>query len=1012
MNTRTTPKAQDNTWKDVSALATVVFCFGIAAGAAPTAFYVAPNGNDTWSGKLAEPAPQGNDGPFATLEKARDAVRALKAAGLQAPVDVVLRGGVYNLDKPLVLVPEDGGTKDCPITWRAKEGERVVLRGAKKITGWKLWKDGIYQADLKAQGLKGLQFHQLFYHSSTQPQAEFASRQVLARFPNVDPEHPRNGGNLYTAATSPKPRDQVAYIEGDIPFDQWKDMSQAEVVSTYMRGWQFCITPILSVDQQAHVLNVKQVRGQFLKLVRYFIQNVLDALDSPGEWYLDTKTSVLYFYPPDGKIEEGEVLVPLLDNIVEVRGALPYPYSALNVSYKGPRDKAPMPENAPAPKPVEFLNLRGLDFECAEQDALRIAGAQDCQVVSCRVTNVGNVGVNLGAATTSFWEEGNPRRVPATGQIAGAGGGGQILLFQDPCLRTRVAGCDVWSVGCEGIMLFGADNIAENCHVYNIGLYAKDAPCINLEGDRNVARKNTLHDCPRCAVFLKGVDNVVEFNDVHHTVLETCDMGAIRMVQRNAYLRGNIIRYNKVLYTQGYGFRWQDGMRYESPFFSWGVYLDDYTCGTTVEGNIIAGAGRGGVDIHGGGGNTVVNNVIVNAGTYQVDFMPMEANLGDYPHVYQGNRVERNILVCTNEGGVPYHFTRLPPDRPSMARNLIWPGQDRELQVMTSFNTVITGMKDWMAEGMDHDSVIGDPLFVDTAKDDYRLKPESPAWALGFKEIPVDQIGCYQSPERRTWPIAPNYDRVREKPVLHTAPDYNPAYEANRAPQAIPTGPVHEDFENDPVGARPKLGDLMAPTPSAIVVTEETASSGKHSLKFIDAPNLPSAWQPRLYYPLRFREGRVTCALDVRLDGKQPAAFYIDCRQYSGGGAVPRTKAGGKAPQAKGGGKAPQANAGGMEYLSGPMLHVRADGQLSAQKPLTRLPLGQWVHLELKMQLGQGAPAQTPLTVGIPGQPDQTFQVPHNSPEFQAFERIVIAGEADAAGVFYIDNVNISGEMD
>ena len=991
-----------------SALATLVLSFGVASGAAPTAFYVAPNGNDSWSGQVAEPAAQGKDGPFATLEKARDAVRALKAAGLQAPVDVVIRGGVYNLDKPLVLEPQDGGTKDCPITWRAKEGERVVITGAKKVTGWKPWKDGIFQSDLKAQGLEGLSFHQLFYRSSAQPRAEFAARQVLARFPNFDPEHPRTGGFLYAAATSPKPRDQVAYTEGDIPFDQWKDMSQAEVFSTYMRGWQFCIAPIGSVDRQAQLLNVKEVRGQFIKLVRYFIQNVLDALDSPGEWYLDSKQSALYFYPPDGKIEEGEVLVPLLDNIIEVKGALPYPYSALNTSYKGPRDEAPLPDNAPAPNPVQFVNFRGLDFECAEQDALRLSGAQDCEIASCRATNAGNVGVNLGAVTTSFSEEGNPRRVPATGQPGSAMGGGQVLLFNDPCLRTRVVGCDVWSVGCEGIMLFGQDNVAENCHVYDIGLYAKDCPCINIEGDRNIARRNTLHDCPRCAIFLKGVDNVVELNDVHHAVLETCDMGAIRMVQRNAYLRGNIIRYNKVFDTPGYGFRWQDGMRYESPFFSWGIYLDDYTCGTTVEGNIVARTGRGGVMLHGGGGNTVVNNIVVGAPWGAVEFMPMDADYGESKHIYQGNDVERNILVCAAEGAVPYRFSAPTPDQPTLAKNLLWPGAGNELHVLTTTKTVTTGLQEWLDIGTDHDSVAGDPLFVDAAKDDYRLKPESPAWALGFKEIPVDQIGCYQSPERRTWPLAPNYDRVREKPVLHTAPDYNPALEASRTSQAMPIGPVHIDFEDETAGAPPKLGDVQAPKPSAIVVTDETAAGGKHSLKFTDAPNLANSWLPRIYYPVSFKAGVATCALDVRLDGKQPGSFYLDCRQYSGGGKAPQ----GKAPQGKAGGKAPQGKARGSEYLSGPMLHVRADGEVLAREPLTRLPLDQWVHLELKMQLGPDAPAQSQLTVGIPGQAAQTLQVPNSSSAFQSLDRVVIAGEADAAGVFYIDNVDISGDMD
>jgi hypothetical protein len=54
---------------------------------------------------------------------------------------------------------------------------------------------------------------------------------------------------------------------------------------------------------------------------------------------------------------------------------------------------------------------------------------------------------------------------------------------------------------------------------------------------------------------------------------------------------------------------------------------------------------------------------------------------------------------------------------------------------------------------MDRDSVVADPLFVNPSEDDYRLRPESPAWALGFEPIPVERIGCFQDPLRASWPL-------------------------------------------------------------------------------------------------------------------------------------------------------------------------------------------------------------------------------------------------------------------
>src|SRR5262245_14497828 len=87
----------------------VLFALAPAYAAEATVFHVAPNGDDAWSGRLGAPAPDGRDGPFATVRRARDAVRQLKAqngGGLPTAVTVRLRGGTYRLAEPLVLTPD------------------------------------------------------------------------------------------------------------------------------------------------------------------------------------------------------------------------------------------------------------------------------------------------------------------------------------------------------------------------------------------------------------------------------------------------------------------------------------------------------------------------------------------------------------------------------------------------------------------------------------------------------------------------------------------------------------------------------------------------------------------------------------------------------------------------------------------------------------------------------------------------------------------------------------------
>jgi len=117
-------------------LAVLAMLMPIAAVAAETVFYVSPSGSDAWTGRLAAPNAKRSDGPFATLTRARDAVRNLKAKGsLTGPVSIQLRAGKYWLDQTLTLGPEDSGTKAAPISWSAYKGEKPEIMGGRMIKG-------------------------------------------------------------------------------------------------------------------------------------------------------------------------------------------------------------------------------------------------------------------------------------------------------------------------------------------------------------------------------------------------------------------------------------------------------------------------------------------------------------------------------------------------------------------------------------------------------------------------------------------------------------------------------------------------------------------------------------------------------------------------------------------------------------------------------------------------------------------------------------------------------------
>ena len=164
-------------------------CTATAAQPEAIVLYVAANGNDAWSGRLAAPNAGKTDGPFATITRARDAIRELKRTGrLDESVTVQIRGGTYLIDRPITLTPDDSGAEGRPVTYAAYPGEQPVLCGGRLITGWRPHKDGIYVADLPDARAGGWYFRQLFADGK---------RQVRARYPNVHLTDPLRKGFLY-----------------------------------------------------------------------------------------------------------------------------------------------------------------------------------------------------------------------------------------------------------------------------------------------------------------------------------------------------------------------------------------------------------------------------------------------------------------------------------------------------------------------------------------------------------------------------------------------------------------------------------------------------------------------------------------------------------------------------------------------------------------------------------------------------------------------------------------------
>jgi hypothetical protein len=251
--------------------------------------FVAVNGNDANPGTKSH--------PFASLERARDYVRAHKT-GASAPIDVCLRGGTYALKRTFRLRPDDSGTAVAPIIYRSYPGERAVLIAGVRIhPHWSRYKGRIQVAKVDRS------FNQLFINGK---------RATRARSPNGDASFFR----LSPVSNSAFRQSSFLYQAGSVPTSLEK--SDMEIVS--MERFASPRQRVASTD--ATTLTVEGMIYNYYgfdydQTDRYYVENSLDLLDSPGEWYLDEKTHKLYYWPrhPD-EILHGDFIVPRLHQLV------------------------------------------------------------------------------------------------------------------------------------------------------------------------------------------------------------------------------------------------------------------------------------------------------------------------------------------------------------------------------------------------------------------------------------------------------------------------------------------------------------------------------------------------------------------------------------------------------------------------------------------------------------------------------------------------------------------------
>jgi len=662
-------------------------------GAATADFYVATDGNDAWSGTLPSPNADASDGPFATIHRARDAVRKAKAEQPRAYA-VLVRGGVYRLRESIVFTPEDCGTIKEVITYGAYPGEHPVIGGGRAIGGWTKSAGEVWTAQIPEVKAGEWYFHQLFVNGQ---------RRTRARTPNEG--YLRTAGPLpeikdpHAERNNPDAKIGILFKPGDFILPEERD----DVNFFVYQSWTASLHWVSSLGTHEALGVVKFTApanwpiGWWEREQRYYVENYRAALDAPGEWYLDRQTGVLHYWPLPGEDMSAAVVeAPVLRKLVRFAG------------------------DCGKQQFVEHIRLRGLSFQHADwfvkdkgpadgqaaawlEAAVFARGTRYCTIEACEVAHVGEYGI----------------------------------YFERGCQHNLIQKCHVHDLGAGGVRLghmssprnndeASERNFVDNCFIHDGGHVFRAGVGVWIgRSSHNTISHNVIRGFDYTGISVgwswgyaptTAHHNIIEYNHVAHIgrgVLS--DMGGIYTLGVSP---GTVIRNNIFHDIQSYAYG------------GWGLYTDEGSTGIVMENNIVYNTKTGGFHQHYGRDNVVRNNILAFSKEGQLQRSRQE------PH--KSFTFERNIvyfdngqLLSGNWGNGNYE----------MDNNIYWDAR--------SLDIPFAGMTfaEWQAKGFDQHSRIADPLFVDAPNRDFRLKPDSPALELGFQPIDASKIGLYGDEE-------------------------------------------------------------------------------------------------------------------------------------------------------------------------------------------------------------------------------------------------------------------------
>lgn len=657
--------------------------------------YVSTRGNDKWNGSEKK--------PVASLVRAQELARAY---GRDTSVEIVFEDGIYYLPGTVQFTGQDSKDYPATVTLRARHEGKAVISGGQQIRlDWKQEAGNIYVASVPA----GMDIDQLYVAGLRQP---------MARFPNAQPGKQRNVYDTWVLDHQAQPNPEMDPLQPE-RIALWKNPEGGYVHAMHTALWGDMHWEIKGKNEDGTLQlegGWQNNRPSGMHPLYRFVENIKEELDVPGEWYYDRSESKLYYMPlPEIDLDEAKVEIVRLKHLIEFNGTKENPVRGIHLQGLTFKHTArTFMENKEQLLRSDWTMYRG--------GAIVFNGAEECSVENCEFDHLGG--------NTIFVNNYN-RYLTVRGCYIHHSGANGIVFVGDPDMVRS----PLFRYGNQNYETMDmtpgplGDNYPQDCWVDDclITMTGRDekqtAPVQISMSQRIRVSHCSIYDVPRAGINInEGTfgGHIIEFCDVFNTVLETGDHGSFNSWGRDRFwapdvvtisdqvalhpdmqywdvLEPNVLRYNRWRCDHG-----------------WDVDLDDGSSFYRIYCNLLL---NGGLKMREGYDRVATNNIILNNSLH--------------PHVW-----------VRNSDDVFKHNIVFTAYQPAVMNSAL--GESDRWGKELDYNLFATGqaaMRKFAAHGADAHSVSADPLFVNPGQGDFRVRPESPAFKIGFRNFDMTDFG-------------------------------------------------------------------------------------------------------------------------------------------------------------------------------------------------------------------------------------------------------------------------------